>query len=94
MYIYQLRQKSSGLFYNGTGEGGEPLFAERGILFHHYWGATPAKCAIAKYRKSQAYSLFKEGVGPYTNFKVKLNRLLRPGNYEVVTYFCTLHSVN
>lgn len=92
MYIYQLRQKSSGLFFKSFSMHDQPHFSEDGLIFRAKADVLNIKWHIQSRRKQASYLFHNYKYGNVAKYAEEA-RLLRPSNFEVVTYFCSVHSV-
>lgn len=89
MYIYKLRQKSTGLFVVSIDMWGNLHTTSTGKIYSDKRDVKLMMLEIQYFRKElSSYS----NKGQNTSYVEKV-KLLRPNNFEVVTYFCTEHSV-
>ncbi len=95
MYIYKLRQKSTGLFLAGFDSRMVPQFTKFGSIYTDKSNFITIKWDIKNHRKgcSWGYVYAKKHNPKRAPEYAEEAISLRPNNFEVVTYFCTEHSV-
>lgn len=100
MYVYKLRQKSTGKFFARIDSYGVPCFTDSlsgQYIFPDKEEVKEYLADIERYRKTLSH-IFTIPKPHRWEHKLEEHaekaKLLRPGNFELVVYFCTKHSVS